>query len=331
MIPVPQPVLDSLSRSFGAQADLLSHFGGGREDSDGVVYAYPYQDRQRLLKIMAIPVESQQRGLFCFEERVRFMRFLGERGARIAFPQLSPQGNLYETARSDPHLWVGYSMEIMLGKPPKWDAWDTELFRQWGQTVGLLHRLTREYPSWEASVEPVTGAALLTWREEWEGFYQWCQDEEVKAKWLEIRQQLETLPVNRELFGFIHNDPHNQNLLYDGAHITMLDFDVANHHWFITDIAIACQSILFSQSGGMHQPVHHRDKLIEFLGFFLEGYEREHHLPSEWLDRLDLFIAYRRILLFVAMYGWVSSKPEIHVAWKAMILSAPEVVGCLTR
>ena len=41
MIPVPQTVLESLARSFGTTAAELSHFGGGREDSDGIVYAYP--------------------------------------------------------------------------------------------------------------------------------------------------------------------------------------------------------------------------------------------------------------------------------------------------
>ena len=70
-----------------------------------------------------------------------------------------------------------------------------------------------------------------------------------------------------------------------------------------------------------------RAKLLGFLDCFMDGYEREHHLAPEWLDRLDLFIAYRRILLFTAMIGWIQSKPEVHASWKAMILDQPEVVG----
>ena len=135
------------------------------------------------------------------------------------------------------------------------------------------------------------------------------------------------MPRTREDFGFVHNDPHIFNLLADGDEITLLDFDVANHHWFVSDIAIACQSILFSISGGMERPVSDRAKLLGFLDCFMEGYEREHHLAPEWLDRLDLFIAYRRILLFTAMYGWIQSKPEVLDSWKQMILSQPEMVG----
>ena len=49
MIPVPEPVLNDLARSFGTTASNLTHFAGGREDSDGTLFAYPYQDRHRLL------------------------------------------------------------------------------------------------------------------------------------------------------------------------------------------------------------------------------------------------------------------------------------------
>jgi hypothetical protein len=70
--------------------------------------------------------------------------------------------------------------------------------------------------------------------------------------------------------------------------------------------------------------------LLGFLSFFMEGYEREHHLSSEWVDRLDLFIAYRRILLFTVMHGWIQSQPELHTSWKQMILSQPEVIGAFS-
>jgi Ser/Thr protein kinase RdoA (MazF antagonist) len=62
----------------------------------------------------------------------------------------------------------------------------------------------------------------------------------------------------------------------------------------------------------------------------MQGYTREHDLPSEWLERLDLFIAYRRILLFTVMNDWIRSKPEWHASWKGMILSTPEVMGTLS-
>ena len=327
MIPVPQPVLFELAKSFGAKAAHLRHFGGGQESSDGIVYDYPYQDTRRLIKILPIPADGQRVGLLCLEERLQFVRFLGENGANIVFPQFSPQGNLYETTLFEKHLWVGYSMDIAPGIPMPEKTWDPDFFKNWGRTVGMLHRLAQQYPSWKSSVDPETGDDLLTWRGEWESFYDWIQDEEVKVKWAELKEQLDTFPITRESFGFIHNDPHIWNLLVDGDRITLLDFDVANHHWFMTDIAIACQNILAFMSGGMGGPVHNREKLLGFLGFFLEGYARENRLTSQWLNRLDIFIAYRRILLFTVMHGWIKSQPNLHKTWKQMILTQPEVAG----
>ena len=331
MIPTSQEVLAGLAPHFGTTLADLAYFNGGRDESDGVLYVYPYKDAQRLLKIMAIPEKEQQRALFRLDERLKFVHFLGEHGAQVAYPLLAPRDVLYETLPYDGHVWVAYTMAIAPGKTPAPQTWSPDFFRNWGQMLGLLHRLTQRYPSWKGAVLPDTGEVTLTWREEWQGFYDWCQDETVREKWVELKQVLEELPVTREVFGFIHNDPHLWNLLVDGDSITLLDFDVANHHWFATDIAIACQSVLFAQTGGMDRPVYDRDKLRRFFTLFMEGYEREHHLPAEWLDWLDVFVAYRRILLFTVMYEGIRSRPESYASWKNMILMQPEVLGTFSK
>ncbi|MCP4283714.1 MAG: hypothetical protein GY792_04580, partial [Gammaproteobacteria bacterium] len=200
MISVPQPILESLAEAFGTNASALSHFGGGQESSDGIVYAYPHENSRRLIKIMAIPDNERRIGLLCLEERLQFVRFLGEHGADIVFPQFSPQGNLYETCVLEKYLWVGYSMQIAPGEPKNEKAWDPEFFKNWGQTIGMLHRLAQQYPSWKASLDPETGKNLLTWRGEWESFNNWIQDADVKSKWVEIGQQLAALPIDRDSF-----------------------------------------------------------------------------------------------------------------------------------
>jgi amicoumacin kinase len=327
MIPVPEPALEALAQAFGTTTSNLTHFAGGREDSDGVLYAYPHQENRRLLKIMAIQEAETQRGLLRLEERLRFMRYLGENGAQIAYPRLSPQGNLYETHLYRGNLWFAYSMKIHPGKIRPASDWDPNFFRRWGQTLGQLHCLAKDYPDWKACQDPQTGEEYLTWRQEWEGFYSWCQEEDVKAKWADLKERLEALPVSPDVFGFVHNDPHLFNLLVDGERITLLDFDVATHHWFANDIAIACQHVLVFLTGGLSNPLHNRRKLHAFLGYLLEGYRREHPLSSEWLNQLDLFIAYRRILLFTVMQGWLQTQPKKRAAWKQMILSEPLLVG----
>jgi len=330
MISVPPSVLASLAPRYGTHAEALAPFGGGRPENDGVVYAYPSGEGRLLLKVMAIPAEARRRGLLSLDERLRFAHYLGTHGAPIAYPRPSTLGNLYETLDAEGHAWVAYGMEIVPGITFRPVAWDPTLFRNWGQAVGMMHRLAREYPSWRAAVDPETGEEYLTWREEWQGFHDWCRDPEVRAAWIALKEELEQLPVARDSFGFTHNDPHLFNLLVDGVRgnaVTILDFDVANHHWFINDIAIACQTLLFAQSGGLDRPATRREKLLGFLSLFMEGYVREHQLAPEWLDRLDLFIAYRRILLYIVMYDEVRRRPPYRNAWRGMILARPEVAG----
>lgn len=327
MISVPDPVRETLARAYGAASTDLIYFGGGRGESDGIVYSYPTSGGSRLLKILAIPLENQQRGLFCLDERMRFMRYLGENGAQVAYPLLSPQDVLYESCQAGEHLWVAYSMEIAPGRNPSERAWSPAFFRRWGQAIGQMHRLAQNYPSWRASILPESGEAILTWQEEWQSFYDWCQDAQVRNQWMILRQRLEGLPVRRDSFGFIHNDPHVYNILAEGERLTVLDFDVANHHWFVNDIAIACQHILFLHTGGLDRPIRDRSRLYEFLGHFMEGYQRENSLDVAWLDCLDLFIAYRRILMFTVMFGWLKKRRKQLAGWKEMILAEPPVAG----
>ena len=157
------------------------------------------------------------------------------------------------------------------------------------------------------------------------GIYDWCADPEVKAAWEKMRRRLEGLPVNRGCFGFVHNDPHIQNLLYADRRIILLDFDVANYHWFACDIAIACQAMLFAQTGGMERPLSDQAALLAFLRDFRAGYEQENDLEPSWWEQIDLFIQYRRILLFTVMQGWLDTVPATRAGWKDMILRAPQL------
>ena len=118
-----------------------------------------------------------------------------------------------------------------------------------GTKLSRLHHCT----------DPKSGEPYLTWNLEWESFHEKITDLAVQTKWEGIGETLRKLPVCRECFGFIHNDPHLWNMRVDGDRVTLLDFDVATHHWFANDIAITCQHVLNMLSGGLSSPLHHPD------------------------------------------------------------------------
>jgi Ser/Thr protein kinase RdoA (MazF antagonist) len=318
MIPVPIPVLNQITADLGIDPAALIPLGGGREDSDGITYSYPSPSGERVLKILAIP-DSAAGGLSRLNERLKFAHFLAQNGVEIVYPLDLAGGGLVTTHRVEEQCFAAYIMEKGSGSHPGPDAWTAEFTRQWGRTVGRLHRVTQQYPTWQHSLDP-QGQPFLGWQEEWQGFYNGCTDPEVKQAWISMRQQLERLPVDRGCFGFIHNDPHIQNILFDGQRIILLDFDVANYHWFACDIAIACQALLFARTGGMERPLSDPAPLLAFLRDFRAGYEQENDLEPSWWEHIDLFIQYRRILLFTVMQGWLDTVPETRASWKDMIL-----------
>jgi Ser/Thr protein kinase RdoA (MazF antagonist) len=326
LIRVPEHILSALSAGYQVQPADLFYLGGGRIDSDGIVYTFIRDHQTFVLKILALRWDDKD-GLARLEERIKFVHFLGDHGAPIINPRTCLDGSLYVTQVEGEHLFVAYTYQKIEGGSAKGMVWFDPIVRPWGVAVGALHRLTQAYPTWQSSPVGDSGRSVLGWREEWQGFYEGCQDMEVRKCWGSIRDRLEALPINRASFGFIHNDPHAENILITTDHIVLLDFDVANYHWFINDIAISLQALLYKQTGGLDRPLLNAAPLRQFLDGFMEGYSWENSLDPFWLSQIDLFIAYRRVLGFIVMQDWLRKRPSQRNAWKAMILEEPPILG----
>ncbi len=328
MIKLEETTLNSLLSPYGLSNTMVKYLGGGREDSDGVCYSFQRDGRPMVVKILAWkePEDDFSWTRRRYEERIAFAFYLGESGAPAVCPIKDMDGLLYRHWHDGQHGFVSYLMDHVNGNPPEPKQWGGALLAQWGGAVGRMHALATKYDHWRHSPHPgKDGNPQLGWQTEVKGFQDWCRDEEVKRLWATMETRLNALPLQRDSFGFIHNDPHGNNMLYDGKTLSVIDFDVANYHWFITDIAIALQSALFTW-GGMERPVGDTDAVRRFFDGFLSGYEREHHLDNEWFARLGLFVNYRRMLLFTVMQDWLDTNTMMKESWKRMILEEPGVL-----
>jgi len=327
VIPVPQDVLETFRQAYaGSASAVLARFGGGFDDSDGTVYRLGDREDEHLLKIMHLGQGEARKALLHLAARLDFIDYLSRHGVPVIEPLPSLSGNLYESAADDSGTWAAYAMRKVGGETLSPTVWDPDFVRRWGAVIGMLHRVTQGYPDWHHCTDPESGEPTLTWESEWTFFDTRITDPDVKAQWEGIREALRGLPICKACFGFIHNDPHLWNLRVDGERVTLLDFDVATHHWFANDIAIACQHVLTRLSGGLRGPLHHPERLALFLRTFLDGYWGENDLDRVWLPRLELFFAYRRILSYTFMSGWYKARPERVVAWKRMILDQPPLL-----
>ena len=320
---VSEALLKKIARSFHTDEKALTYFGGGYDWSDGVLYEYQRDGHPCILKVMEMPAEHVEDITAALDARLNFVRFLGERGIGVVTPELSVEGTLYTEETEEGRLYISYTYYkqegVHLFKTP-WQVHDA-YFVRWGEAMGKLHAAAKEYPVWYQLPEDPEGR-ILGWKQEWNGFYDWCKDEEVKASWRKVKAKLDALPVDRSGFGFTHNDLHIENMLFHEGNVTVLDFDVSNPLWFACDLAIAIYSIFtYAAQGKLEHPPQDPERLKSLYRAFIQGYQSSNHLETFWYDQLETFLQYRRILLFVVLSGELSrNNPEHYQTWRKHIL-----------
>jgi len=114
--------------------------------------------------------------------------------------------------------------------------------------------------------------------------------------WTEIIKEMNTFPKDKDSYGLIHNDFHQYNFfVYDGS-ITVFDFDDCLYHWYVCDIAIAIYHSL--QTIPMNSVQVRMEFGVKFIESFLKGYLKENKIEEKWIDKIPLFLEYRRICLY---------------------------------
>lgn len=315
MMQIPANAMNHITGAYGTHPGHLKYLGGGAEWSDGIVYEYRDGDTDKALKFMLFPGDDTT-GLEKLSERLQFVHYLGENDVSIVYPKFSQNGNLYESCTENGKTYIGYSMDKLQGGDiNSLSAEDLhDFYLDWGRVLGKLHACSKSYPR-------KVDQELFGWRQEWTFFEGWCQDEGVRGAWRELKTELEKLPRDPDSYGFIHNDPHPYNMFIHNKRITLFDFDVANYHWYMTDIGIAVYSALGKAAGGFEIPQADRRFPAYFIDRFMNGYEQFNHMPSSWMDKMELFLSYRRVILFTATYNSLQQNADHFNMWRKRIMS----------
>lgn len=298
-------VLEKGAFLFRAEPLTLRSLGG----MDGAVYDFERDNQAYILKF--VPTERDRVELT--RAKWRFVDYLARNGVAVTHPVLSRNDELIEIVEDD-RLYVVFSYEKAPGDHPKWDrgpADNDRIFEAWGQVMGRMHALTKRYDG---------GSEIQGWQEEHAFFAGWCKDDAVRERWLALGEYLKTLPQDVDGYGLIHNDLHPNNFVvtYEGnqPRITVLDFEVCNHHWFITDMAIA---LFFVTVGWVRPP----DKTISSQAYaqhfwerFIAGYSRENSLDPSWFRHLPALLKHHQILLYIVF----SNEWQERNAWQEKTL-----------
>jgi Ser/Thr protein kinase RdoA (MazF antagonist) len=307
---VPADVLAEYAQRYGIAPESLVKFAGGEDWNDGTVYAFTIHDKTHLLKVMELS-DHADHGAQRLDERLTYLDYLRAHDAPVIHPVHSKQGRLVERVSHNELQFQAYAWQKVEGS--RVEERDIErlgdFHREWGRTVGRMHALAQGYPDWrESPLCDEFGQSIASYRTEMDFFAGWLKDDDVRAVWSDLRHELGHIPVHRQNFGFIHNDPHTGNLLLNERGVFLLDFDVANYHWFMVDLAIMVYSEIYRLWNRRPMALHLKQRIV---GEILEGYARANTLAQEEIDRMELFLLYRRIIMFCVFYDQIrTNAPE---------------------
>jgi Ser/Thr protein kinase RdoA (MazF antagonist) len=113
-----------------------------------------------------------------------------------------------------------------------------------------------------------------------------------------IRRRLERFGQGADVFGLVHADLRLANLLVDGTHLRVIDFDDCGFSWYLYDFAT---SISFIE----HEPI-----VPDLLQAWVRGYCRQLPLSAAARAEIPTFVVLRRILLT----AWLASHAEVPIA-----------------
>jgi Ser/Thr protein kinase RdoA (MazF antagonist) len=320
MMQVNDSVLQKGTSLFQTMPAALRSLGG----IDGAVYDFEREGQSYILKFVPTARERVE----VTRAKWRFVETLARNDVAVVQPVLSCNGHLVEVIEDEAKLYVVFSYEKAPGEHPKWDrgtAANDRLFEAWGQVMGRMHALTKRYDD---------GAEIGDWRQEHTSFARWCQDDAVRAKWLELGEYLDTLLQDVDSYGLIHNDLHPQNFVVtykgDQPQITVIDFEVCNHHWFACDIATALYPIAVRWVRSPDKSLPHLEFAQRAYDHFMIGYRRENQIDDAWLARLPQFLSYRRMLLHIVFTDeWREGTPwqkKVLQEWRQGILDKTPVL-----
>lgn len=321
MVKVSKKILNILCKPYEIEASQLEFLGGGREESEGIVYTYNIKDCKRVLKVLALPYNKKE-NYIAFKERFDYANFLVEKGVKITYPLLNKKGKLYEFYCDNEYTYIAYSMIFVEGKSPiNIEDLSDELIYNWGKTIGNIHKISKGFKLWKNISSSRYEYGFI---DEINNFYNKCDNEFVKEKFIEILKDMTKMPINRDTYGFIHNDNHENNILVNNNEITLIDFEFSTCQFFINDIVSTLQRIMFKECGGMYNQITNLKFIEHFLEVFIEGYRKENFIDEVFIKQINIFINYRRLLVYVSMENYLNKNQQLKDGFLDMIKNPPK-------
>jgi Ser/Thr protein kinase RdoA (MazF antagonist) len=197
--------------------------------------------------------------------------------------------------------WLdGKSLHAMTQENPSTEFL-CSLLVELGQLMAALHEHSRQwqpgrnFARHKLDVDGFFGDAPF-WGRYWDSpFIDKTQQRLLLTSQQALVDALETLGYSPNVFGMIHGDLHEHNVLLNSNTMHIIDFDDSGFGWYLYDIAVA----LFEYQS--------RADFDEVFAALLTGYEQVRTLTNEQRALIPMFIHIRAR----AIIGWATERQEL--------------------
>ncbi|WP_152393161.1 phosphotransferase enzyme family protein [Paenibacillus guangzhouensis] len=282
-----EEIVKEASKRYSINADTIRSIGG----FESLVYEYEKNNKSYILKI----THTIRRMKNYILGELDFLHYLSNEGLNVARAIPSTLGNLIEEVPSEEGSFLAISYEKAPGNVVSNETWNESLYEKWGEFLGKIHHLTKNYELSNPAFKRQT----------------WEQEEQLKAaKYLRFDDEvipllekrlnkLTSLPKSKDTYGLTHTDFHHDNFHLHHGEIHLFDFDDCGYTYFVNDIGIIFYYALGYPPRNMEDKI---DYYKLFFRYFMNGYLKENTITEEELIYLQDFIKLRHTLLYISFH-----------------------------
>jgi amicoumacin kinase len=266
--------------------------------SANMIYECQINGERFILRLIERPPEFAQfvRG------EINWINYLADNGIKVSKAIPSLDGDYVAVIKDESSCFLASCFMMSKGhhvNPDNPHEWNDLLFEKWGQIMGKMHALSKNY---------IIGD-LSTSRPNWNYGPLFSPDldlgpseDKILKTWRTLLSELESLPKDRDSYGLVHNDFHQKNFLLDKSNIIAIDFDGCKFNWFASDIASSLYHTIYTFGSKRHN---FEEPLIRN---FLKGYIRENIIEGYWINLIPKFLRFMEIYMYLEKYVFYHSK-----------------------
>lgn len=277
-------IIYKLAKRYGLEEETLVPCGG----YESAVYSFRRCSDEYILKITMGKVKDIRE----VAGEIEFVNYLYENGFGVSNVIRSLNGNYIERIDLEDDYFYARCYSKAKGYHIT-SKWSMALFNTWGETMGKLHRLSKNFV-------PSSNFFGAKWNEN-PRLNNVCWDEDIRKRVKELTSYLQSLEQNRDNYGIVHNDFHQDNFFINNFGITVIDFDDLGYSWYINDIAVVLYQVIYQNIFSQQDENFGR----EFFQCFMEGYNKESVVDDSMIVQLPYFLRLRHIILYSAYYQTV--------------------------